>query len=122
MKDSRKAICSEVTPRQQAMFSKPSQKLFPEASLLPDSSGGAARFGVYLTLAGNRAVAGEGCSPRSEELLWVHVCVGRRVLGVGVAASSADSFTVLSLVQKRRICKLLLLLSLANRSPLETSL
>lgn len=44
VKRSRKAIRSEVTPRQQEIFSRPSQKLFPEASLSPDSFGGVATF------------------------------------------------------------------------------
>lgn len=40
---------------------------------------------------------------------------------MGMAGSSADSFECLSLVQKRSICKLLLLLNRANHSPLKTS-
>lgn len=40
----------------------------------------------------------------------------------GVAGSSVENFTFLSLAQKRNIGKLLLLLSLANHSPLKTSL
>lgn len=39
-----------------------------------------------------------------------------------MAGSSADSFEYLSLVPKRSICELLLLLNRANHSPLKTSL
>lgn len=122
VKPSRKAFHTEVTPRQQEVFSRPSQKLFPEASLSPDSFGGVATFRVHLRLARNRAMAGEGCSSSSGKQLWVHGAGGRGGKDAGVAGSSAGSFTFLSLLQKKNICKLLLLLSLANHSPLKTSL
>lgn len=112
VKHSRRASRSEVMPRQQEIFSRPSQKLFPEASSLPDSFGGVATFSAR-----NRAMAGEGCSPSPGQLLWVHVC-GEE--DGGVPGSSAHSFTFLSLVQKGSICKFSL--SLANHSPLKTSL
>lgn len=112
VKHSRKTFCSEVAPRQQEIFSRPSQKLFPAASLLPDSFGGVATFGAR-----NRAMVGEGCSRSPGQLLWVHKC-GED--DGGVPGSSAHSFTLLSLVQRRRICKFLQ--NLANHSPLKTSL